>query len=74
MEQIFYTIEVGAVEIGCEYPCYWTDALLGREFSNVEDAVTAAKELGCQWWRVVEHIETEAVVAKSPRYLKCCAE
>lgn len=74
MERTFYTIEIGAVEIGCEYPCYWTDALSGSQFSKVKDAVEAAQGLGCQWWRVVEHIETEVVVAKSPRYLECCVE
>lgn len=74
MERAYYTIEMGVIEIGSEYPYYWADALLGREFSNVQDAVTAAQELGCQWWRVVKHIETESVVAKSARYRECCVE
>ncbi len=74
MERTFYTIEIGVIEMGSEYPCYWADALLGREFSKAKDAVEAAQVLGCEWWRVIEHIETESVVAKSARYLECCVE
>lgn len=71
MEQIYYTIEIGAFEIGSEYPCYWMDALSGKEFSRLEDATREASELGCSWWRVVEHVKTSRVVEKSQRYSEC---
>lgn len=73
-EMTYYTIEIGAFEFWDEYPGYWIDALSGSQFSSAEEAITAARGLGCEWWRVVEHIETEAVVAKSPKYLECCVE
>lgn len=73
MERSYYTIESGVFEIWSEYPCYWTNAL-SAHFSKLEDAIAAAQRLGCQWWRVVEHIETDFVVAKSPMYSECCVE
>lgn len=58
----YYTIELGAVYPGCTYPAYWIDYRNGSEFSDLESALKEARELG--WWRIVEHIDTEQVVAE----------
>lgn len=73
MTYTYYTIEIGAFELWSEYPCYWVDDSTGQ-FSNVKDAITAAQGLECEWWRVVKHVETETVAAKSPKYIECCVE
>lgn len=68
--RIYYTIEMGVMELRNDYPCYWAGAMSGKEFSRLEDASKAAHELG-PWWRVIEHVETQKVVEKSPEYSRC---